>query len=261
MLERLKNLFAVRASPAHRPALPACVRLYAVGDVHGQDDLLEQLLDKIAADAASAGPGVRTTVVMLGDYIDRGLGSARVIERLASNDGSPFAMRFLKGNHEEAMLDFLNDAEAGPVWVQYGGGETMASYGVKPPSPRDGPDIWQAARADLCEALPPHHRAFFDALEPCIVEAPYLFVHAGIDPARSLAEQNERDFYWIRERFLQSSRPFEYHVVHGHTPEPDYHHDHRRIGIDTGAYLTGVLTAVRLEGETVSFLQTRRGER
>ena len=184
-----------------------------------------------------------------------------MIERLASLSGMPFSVRFLKGNHEEAMLDFLKDPAAGPVWVQYGGGETLASYDVRPPSVHEPADVWERTREALLEALPEHHLAFLDTLEPYVAQAPYLFVHAGVDPAKSLADQTAQDLYWIREKFLHSSRRFEYVVVHGHTPEQDYYKDDRRIGIDTGAYLTGVLTAVRLEGEAVSFLQTRRGER
>ncbi|WP_429911168.1 metallophosphoesterase [Glycocaulis sp.] len=261
MFRRLASLFGRRAGTAGRDALPAGVRLYAVGDVHGQDDLLDMMLGRIRADVEAAGGGVQSTVVMLGDYIDRGLGSARALERLSTLSDMPFAMRFLKGNHEEAMLDFLADASAGPVWVQYGGGETLAGYGVKPPSAQDGSQAWQDAQAALIEAMPDHHRTFLERLEPYVVVAPYIFVHAGVDPAKPLAAQTERDFYWIREKFLNSSRRFEYTVVHGHTPEQDYYQDERRIGIDTGAYLTGVLTAVRLEGATATFLQSRRGER
>lgn len=258
MLERLKSLFARRAGQSRQSGLPAGVCIYAVGDVHGQDDLLAGLLEEIARDVRENGDRLRSTVIMLGDYVDRGLGSARAIEMLARPADFPFAFRFLKGNHEEVMLDFLNDAAAGPAWVEYGGGETMAAYGVKPPAPKDAPEKWEAARLALLHALPAHHRAFLEALEPCVVEAPYIFVHAGVDPARPLSEQTTQDFYWIREKFLHSTRRFEHVVVHGHTPEQTWYHDERRIGIDTGAYLTGVLTAVRLEGGAVSFLQARR---
>lgn len=261
MFDRLKSLFTPRPRATARPGLAPGVRLYAVGDVHGQDDLLDTMLARIRDDALTAGDGTQCTLIMLGDYIDRGLGSARVIERLSTLANMPFAVRFLKGNHEEAMLDFLADPAAGPVWAQYGGGETMAGYGVKPPSAQAGAQAWQEAQQALIAAMPPHHRAFLDGLEPYVVEAPYIFVHAGVDPAKPLSEQSEQDFYWIREKFINSPRHFEYQVVHGHTPEQDYHHDARRIGIDTGAYLTGVLTAVRLEGDSVTFLQSRRGER
>lgn len=261
MFRRLASLFGLRTGTAGRDALPAGVRLYAVGDVHGQDDLLDMMLGRIRADVEAAGGSVQSTVVMLGDYIDRGLGSARALERLSTLSDMPFAVRFLKGNHEETMLDFLADASAGPAWVQYGGGETLAGYGVKAPSARAGAQAWQDAQAALIEAMPDHHRTFLERLEPYVVVAPYIFVHAGVDPAKPLAAQTEQDFYWIREKFLNSSRRFEYTVVHGHTPEQDYHHDDRRIGIDTGAYLTGVLTAVRLEGAAATFLQSRRGER
>ncbi|KPP83000.1 MAG: serine/threonine protein phosphatase 1 [Oceanicaulis sp. HLUCCA04] len=262
MFDRLKPFFMPQARAKARPAgLAPGVRLYAVGDVHGQDDLLDRMLARIRHDTLAADGLVSATLIMLGDYVDRGHGSARVIERLSTLTDMPFDVRFLKGNHEQAMLDFLADPAAGPVWVQYGGGETMAGYGVKPPAAQAGPQAWREAQEALARAIPDHHRAFLDGLEPYVVEAPYMFVHAGVDPAKPLAQQSEQDFYWIREKFLYSPRRFEYVVVHGHTPEQDYFHDDRRIGIDTGAYLTGVLTAVRLEGQAVSFLQTRRGER
>lgn len=258
MLDRLRSLFARRAGESRQGSLPAGVRLYAVGDVHGQDDLLAGLLEEIARDVRESGEGLRCTVIMVGDYVDRGLGSARVIEMLARPADFPFTFRFLKGNHEEAMLDFLDDAAAGPVWVEYGGGETLAAYGVKPPAQKAAPEAWEAARLALLHAMPAHHKAFLEVLEPYVVEAPYIFVHAGVDPAKPLSEQTTQDFYWIREKFLQSPRRFEHVVVHGHTPEQSWYRDERRIGIDTGAYLTGVLTAVRLEGDAVSFLQARR---
>jgi serine/threonine protein phosphatase 1 len=261
MLDFLKSVLGMRQKTAAVACLPPGVRLYAVGDIHGQDDLLDAMLERLCADARDADQGVQSTVIFLGDYIDRGLGSARTIDRLATLSDVPFVARFLKGNHEEAMLDFLADASAGPAWVQYGAGETLASYGVKPPLASAGPEAFEAARIALLDALPDHHRAFLEALEPYVLHEPYIFVHAGVDPAKPLEQQSGREFYWIRDAFLNSPRRFDQKVVHGHTPEQSYHHDDRRIGIDTGAYLTGVLTAVRLEGEAVSFLQTRRGER
>lgn len=261
MISGLKSLFSRGETTRSRHDLAPGMRVYAIGDVHGQDDLLDMMLGRIRADVEATGHGVQSTLIMMGDYVDRGLGSARVIERLSTLQGMPFSTRFLKGNHEAAMLDFLDDAETGPVWVQYGGGETLASYGVQPPSPQDDAPIWHAAQAALLEALPDHHAAFLDALEPFVVEPPYIFVHAGVDPAKPLAEQTDQDLFWIRDKFLYSQRKFEHIVVHGHTPEPEPFHDDRRIGIDTGAYLSGVLTAVRLEGASVSFLQSRRGDR
>lgn len=243
-----------------KPALPDGERVYAIGDVHGQAELLDLMLGRINADIALAGSGTRSRLVLLGDYIDRGLGSAKVIERLSTLSGMPIELTCLKGNHEAAMLDFLAEAKAGPVWVQYGGGETLASYGVKPPIAQADEKDWESARQALLAALPDYHLDFLKSLEPYVIIGPYLFVHAGIDPNKPLSEQGEAEFLWVRDAFLHSRKSLDHVVVHGHTPEPDYHHDNRRIGIDTGAYLTGVLTAVKLEGEDVSFLQVRRAD-
>ena len=239
-------------------ALPPGVRIYAVGDVHGQSDLLAKLLKQISDDVAKAPVGTLTMLVMLGDYIDRGLGSREVIEILSKLSGFPTRLRFLKGNHEQAMLAFLDDAAAGPVWIRHGGGETLASYGVKPPAPDAPDDIWEAARSALLDAIPAHHMRFLNELELSVLIEPYLFVHAGVDPDKPLEAQNEQDLLWIRDKFLHSSRQLEYIVVHGHTPEHTPFRDERRIGIDTGAYITGVLTAVRLEADTAHFMQVRR---
>lgn len=261
MFRRLKAILRPRSDGPIARALPPGQIIYAVGDIHGQHDLLKTLLARIAEDAASAPTGTVTTLIMLGDYIDRGLGSRDVIDTLSQLSDFPARIRFLKGNHEQAMLEFLDDPAVGAVWVQYGGGETLAAYGVKPPAPDAPPDTWQAAQTALLEAMPEHHRSFLNRLEPYVVTAPYLFVHAGVDPAKPLSEQTEQDLLWTRDKFIHSSRKFEYVVVHGHTPEEEPYRDDRRVGIDTGAYLTGVLTAVRLEDETVSFLQSRRSER
>lgn len=260
MLNRLKKLFSSPGRTSAPRALPEGVRVYAVGDVHGQDDLLARMLERLCEDAQNAPQGTDITLVMLGDYIDRGLGSRAVIERLSTLTSMPFHTRFLIGNHEATMRDFLADAAVGPSWVEYGGGETLASYSVKPPAPGAPASVWEEAREGLERALPEHHIAFLERLEPYVLAAPYVFVHAGVDVARPLEAQTEQELLWIRDSFLNARKAFDHVVVHGHTPEPDYHHDHRRIGIDTGAYLTGVLTAVRLEGSEVSFLQVRRNE-
>ncbi|MGP1274876.1 MAG: metallophosphoesterase family protein [Caulobacterales bacterium] len=240
--------------------MPDGFRLYAIGDVHGQADLLDRLLDRIRSDVRVAPPADRAMLVMLGDYVDRGLGSAKVIERLSTLSGMPFAIRCLKGNHEAAMLDFMRDARAGQVWCQYGGGETLASYGVQLPSAQASVDDWEVARKALLSAMPRHHVEFLESLELFVLYEPYVFVHAGLHPDKPLEAQTEQDLLWIRDVFLDSRKRLDHKVVHGHTPEPDYYHDDRRIGVDTGAYLTGTLTAVRLESDEVSFLQVRRSD-
>lgn len=258
MLDHLFRRLALRGKSHPPRTLPPGTRIYAIGDVHGQVDLLAKLLQQISDDVAKAPVGTLTMLVMLGDYIDRGLGSREVIEALSKLSGFPTRLRFLKGNHEQAMLAFLADPGAGPVWVQHGGGETLASYGVKPPAPDAPGDLWEAARSALLNAIPDHHTRFLDELEHYVLIEPYLFVHAGVDPDKPLKDQTEQDLLWIRDRFLYSSRQLEYIIVHGHTPEQAPFRDERRIGIDTGAYITGVLTAVRLEADTAHFMQVRR---
>ena len=230
---------------------------YAIGDIHGRADLLTRLMDSLEARAeAETRAGEAPIVVFLGDYIDRGGYSREVIEMLLSGRPHGFQRHFLKGNHEQALLEFLDDPAAGRDWVAHGGLETLVSYGVSPlPTLGASEEVWAEASAQLNVALPDAHRAFFNALERYLVLGDYAFVHAGLNPARSLEEQEDRDIFWIRNRFLQDSTPLPHRVVHGHTPSDRPYVDHRRIGIDTGAYISGRLTAVRLEGDDVSFVE------
>lgn len=234
---------------------------YAVGDIHGRADLLSRMLDCLEADWARALRPVDAPapiVVFLGDYIDRGPASADVIALLESGRPAGFERRFLKGNHEAAMLAFMADGAANRAWLSHGGLETMASYDVRPlPSLGSSVEDLTKASAALALRLPPAHRRFLEQLERYVVLGDYCFVHAGVDPARRLDAQADADLFWIRQRFLGDARRLEHVVVHGHTPATTPHRDHRRIGLDTGAYFTGVLSAVRLEGDAVSFLAVR----
>lgn len=230
---------------------------FAVGDIHGRADLLGALLNLLEAraqlDRRENGPPI---VVFLGDYVDRGPDSPGVINQLLSRRPEGFESRYLKGNHEESMLAFMEEPLANRAWVLQGGAETLGAYGVRTPSPLAAiDDDWIAAAAALKEALPEAHLGFLTGLERYAELGDYAFVHAGIDAARSLEEQTDDDLYWIRARFLASKRRFSHRVVHGHTPSDHPYADARRVGVDTGAYATGVLTAARFEGEEVTFLQ------
>ena len=161
----------------------------------------------------------------------------------------------LKGNHEEAMLEFMGDAAFGPVWAQHGGGATLASYGVAPPANRMDDAEWERARRELNAALPAAHRAFLEGLGLSARRGDYLFVHAGIRPGVAIEEQTARDMLWIRREFLDHGKPLGPVVVHGHTPESRPFEGPHRIGVDTGAYSSGRLTAVRLRGAERSFVQ------
>lgn len=230
--------------------------VWAVGDVHGRLDLLDPLLDAVDADAASS-DAERKVVVMLGDYVDRGPDSRGVIDRLLRlRQGDGRERRFLRGNHEDRMEAFLSDPELGPGWCDYGGREALRSYGVTPPAMRGDADGWTDAARALNRALGPDHRAFLRDLEYSVEIGDYFFAHAGARPGVALADQSQQDLMWVRNAFLSDPRPFERVVVHGHTPEDVLVADHRRIGVDSGAYATGVLSAVRLEGTTRALIQT-----
>jgi serine/threonine protein phosphatase 1 len=249
-----------KSAAAKPPLSPASVGdrlVYAVGDVHGRLDLLNALLLQICIDVVEARPDHQPTLIFLGDYVDRGPASKGVIDRiLALKLEAAFRVHALKGNHEEQMLAFLADCKQGPVWAEFGGAETLASYGVVPPKLRTDMAAWENARLALEAALPESHTTFLRTLELAIVSGDYVFVHAGLRPGVPLEEQSERDLIWIRDEFLSHGQPFEKVVVHGHTPDAAPHMGQFRIGIDTGAYATGTLTAVRLRNEARFILQT-----
>lgn len=236
------------------PKAPPGEIVYAIGDVHGCSDLLFRLLVKISDDAAQF-PQAQVVVLTLGDYVDRGPNSRAVIEmlsRLKVKGGE--RMVALKGNHEAALLDFLEDPARGAVWCEFGGRETMTSYGVEAPVGRDL-EAWTACRDAFAAALPAHHLDFLQSLEVTARVGDYLFVHAGLRPGVPIEQQVEKDLLWIRDEFLKAKPWVEPVIVHGHTPTEGPVEALGRIGVDTGAYASGVLTAVRLQGESRSFIQ------
>lgn len=236
--------------------------VYAVGDVHGRLDVLEPLLRDIAQDVVATTPGERPLLVFLGDYVDRGPDSRRVVDLiLRLRAGGHFEVAALKGNHEEALLQFLDDPAFAPTWMEHGGGPTLASYGVQPPPGRTDPDAWARAREALEQALPPEHRQFYEELELIRTVGDYAFVHAGVRPGVPLEQQAERDLLWIRHEFLQGRGPFGKVIVHGHTPSEEPQLTPHRLGVDTGAYATGVLTAVRLHGADQRVIQAKASRR
>ncbi|MEJ0023478.1 MAG: metallophosphoesterase family protein [Alphaproteobacteria bacterium] len=235
------------------PSAPPGRCLYAIGDVHGRADLLDALLNKIAA---AARRGEQATLIFLGDYVDRGPQSRQVIDRVLRLRDHEHDVRFLRGNHEAALLDFLINPEGGRTWMALGGAETLYSYGVSPPGRGASAEEMKAASRAFNAALPPSHFEFLQRLETFIRLGDYLFVHAGLRPGRSLDEQSEDDMLEIRDTFLKSKARWPYVVVHGHSPVSEAKSAGGRIALDTGAYATGKLSAVRLEGEQVSFINT-----
>jgi serine/threonine protein phosphatase 1 len=251
---------AAPAAPA-APVMPQGVIVFAIGDVHGRADLLELMLRHITREAGTV-ENRRVLLVCLGDYIDRGPRSRQVIDQLLALGTAPnLEVRYLRGNHERIFLDFLADpVRNGPSWCAYGGREALASYGVIAPEPDEDEAAWLAARDALRAALPGTHLSFFQDLETSFEIGDYFFAHAGAKPGVPLEDQVEEDLLWIREPFLSGKRRFEKVVVHGHSPEAEVHVDDRRIGLDTGAYATGVLSAIRLEDDDRRLIQTHRDE-
>ena len=245
-----------RAAPEGvAPEAPADTRIYAVGDVHGCAGLLRDLHQLIHEDAYRH-QAPRNLTVYLGDYIDRGEESRSVLDLLLAEPLPGFEHVHLRGNHEETMLRFLEDVSVGPSWLLYGGAQTLWSYGVRPPVPIGDMGELRRAQRELAERLPRDHLAFLHALPLQHAEGDYLFVHAGVRPGVPLDRQEVNDLLWIRDEFLDSDAEFGKIVVHGHTiaPQPDVRRN--RIGVDTGAFASGRLTCLVLEGTDWSFIQT-----
>jgi serine/threonine protein phosphatase 1 len=249
MLRSLKPPWSARMAEGRR--------LYAIGDIHGRADLLGRLLGQIDADIRThASSGVRPVLVFLGDYVDRGLESRRCVETLLALREGPLEVHFLKGKHDDALLRFLEEPGRGGRWLRKGGAETLFSYGVRAPANRySGRELAAAAEA-LRASMPAGHLAFFRDLKLHVRFGDYVFVHAGLKPGVALEKQKEADLLSIRGPFLRSRDRWPFVVVHGHTPMERFYRDARRIGVDTGAYATGRLSAVCLEGDAVRLLST-----
>jgi serine/threonine protein phosphatase 1 len=254
MLSNLVKKFRKPPKPHITPFVPKNQRIYAIGDIHGKADLLEQLHNKIAADASNFKG--KKTVVYLGDYIDRGEQSRQVIDILLSRPLKDFEPVYLLGNHEKSLLDFIEYPAAAAAWLSFGGREALNSYGI-PLAHIPGRQQIGGIAQQLDDKLPDDHRNFLTI--SCLDSwqcGSYYFVHAGIKPGVALDKQTQEDKLWIREEFLGSTINHSIIVVHGHsiTSEPEILPN--RIGIDTGAFRTGVLTALVLEGSDQRLLQT-----
>ena len=254
MLSAIRNIFR------RRPAAPASKidRLtYAIGDIHGMLEHFRALMDKIRADAAAL--GVRPRLILLGDYIDRGAGSSQVLDeiiRLEFYNGAGKGwcdLEVLMGNHEQAMMSFLSTGDGG-MWLKHGGETTLTSYNVPIPPHESMRDIAPLLRSELQDRFPAAHYDLISRMKYTFQAGDYLFVHAGVTPGKPLDEQGPDSFLWIRGEFLSASQACDLVVVHGHSPTYEPVNQTWRIGVDTGAYETGVLTAVRLLDDTREFL-------
>jgi serine/threonine protein phosphatase 1 len=236
-----------------RPSLPPGKRLYAIGDIHGRRDLLDDLLAWIDADLIHR-PATRPIYVFLGDYIDRGPASRATIDRLIElKEGSEAV--FLKGNHEMIAMRCLSDRGLFDQWMRLGGLETLNSYGIQSAAPNTARQIVEL-QAAFHGALSPSHLGFFRDLRHSFSCGDFMFVHAGVRPSVELSCQKESDLLWIREEFLTSTVDFGKIIVHGHTPTAEVEICPNRINIDTGAFATGRLSCLIVEDSSLQVVST-----
>jgi serine/threonine protein phosphatase 1 len=236
--------------------VPPGMRVYAFGDVHGRADLLGNLLKWIDNDL-SAEPSPQALVVGLGDYVDRGPNSRAVLDLLIERQGlRPGSNVFLKGNHEAMLLEFLRrPSRMGSSWLEFGGWETLQSYGLDCPPHANGARELVRIRDEFAARLPPEHLSFLQDLPVSRAVGGYLFVHAGVRPGVRLDRQSEDDMIWIRHGFSDRDKPFEKVIVHGHSPVAQPFVGRNRINLDTGAYATGKLSCAILEAQQIRLVQ------
>lgn len=251
------NLFRKKSPPPELAPHTNGRTVYAIGDIHGRLDLLDRLLGILRQDAAGRNEAERPILVFLGDYVDRGPESRGVLERIRETIAAgEFETIALMGNHERAMLNFLIDPFAHGAWLNFGGRETIASFGARPPGLTFSDDELIDCAAKL-ESLAAPYLDFLRRLKLWHVIGGYAFVHAGVRPGMNIDQQVEDDLLWIRGAFLSVERHgLPYRIVHGHTPEPAVRVLEDRISVDTGAYASDVLSAVRIKDADVDVLDT-----
>jgi serine/threonine protein phosphatase 1 len=248
-------MFGMSRSRSATPRGPTGQRAYVIGDVHGRLDLLEQLLDQIHRDLEARRP-YKVLVAFLGDLIDRGPSSAQVVERLRTYRHERVRPIFLLGNHEEVLLRLIRgETDLISGWLKFGGAQCLESYGADPLAIASAPP--EAALASIRQAIPAAHVEFLRSFADTCRFGDYLFVHAGIRPGVALDQQRQSDLRWIREPFLLDDSDHGCIVVHGHTIADEVEERPNRIGIDTGAYRSGILTALVIDGKERWTLDTR----
>ena len=255
MFDAIRSFFRPRPNVA-LPAVPDGERYYLIGDIHGRLDLFEAMVAAIEDDDASREP-LDTHIVLLGDLVDRGPDSAGVVA-LARNWQSQRSVRVLAGNHEQMMLDAFTKPEILRHFLKHGGRETVMSYGLS--KKQFNAMNLEELFAALPQLISSVERDYIASFEEYIIAGDYLFVHAGIDPELPIDQQNRNDLLWIRDRFLSHEGPLDKVVVHGHTISSRVMYCGNRIGIDTGAFRSGVLSALVLEGDQRRIIQTIRDE-
>lgn len=247
-------MFGFSRSGTSEPSGPRGRRAYVLGDIHGRLDLLDQLLEQIHGEIGPE-PEDEILLVFLGDLIDRGPSSAEVVERLRTYRHPGVRPVFILGNHEEVLLRILaGQTELITSWLRFGGAQCLKSYGADP-NPISVMD-YESALAAIKQAIPEEHVAFLSTFVDTCRFGDYLFVHAGIRPGVALEQQRQTDLRWIREPFLRDVTDHGFVVVHGHTISRGIDEQPNRIGIDTGAYHSGILTALVIEGPERRYLDT-----
>jgi serine/threonine protein phosphatase 1 len=244
------NVLASRALKV-KPRIPDDTRIYAIGDVHGRADLLREMFSAID-DSLVTHPIDNVVHVLIGDYIDRGPNSREVIDTLIAR-ATRHTMVYLKGNHENYAVQFLADPAVLSEWKQVGGMSTLLSYGLRPTS-QDDAKTRQEIAAAFRSALPDSHRRFLQNLPLTYSCGDFFFAHAGVRPGIPLVEQREQDLLWIRDDFLLHEEDFGKIIVHGHTPAKTPDVRPNRINIDTGAFATGRLTCLILQGDEMALI-------
>ncbi len=264
MFKFLQNMFSSAEEevepvimPLKEPRVPEGMRIFVIGDIHGRLDLLLNIHGQINDLLAKNRDFDENVVVYLGDYIDRGGESKGVVDLLLNEPIKGCKSVHLKGNHESEMEDFMVNPKPNHLWTQCGGMETTLSYGVRVKAQVSAVDRIMEMREMLVGAIPDSHRTFFSNLRYTYGVGDYFMVHAGIRPGVPLALQKPEDMCWIRDQFLNHTEPFEKMIIHGHTVVPQPITLPNRIGIDTGAYYTGRLTALVLEGKERRFLSSK----
>ncbi|WP_051328871.1 metallophosphoesterase [Geminicoccus roseus] len=238
------------------PRLPRGIRIYAIGDVHGRLGLLRKLEGIIAADHHARGDSCQPWIVYLGDYVDRGAESRQVIQHLIDGPPEGFEAIHLLGNHDLWLREFLEDPAYGPSWYKHGGDATLLSYGVRMDPSKSEEARFKEAQLAMRGRVPHEHRRFLSGLELGFSIGDYFMVHAGIMPSKPFDQQSVEDLLWVREPFLSHDNELAKVVVHGHTVEDRPTERRHRIGIDTGACWTGMLSALGLEEDQRWYLQT-----
>ncbi|MBD3730589.1 MAG: serine/threonine protein phosphatase [Sphingomonadales bacterium] len=251
MFKPFRQLFR-KSPPGPNASIPPGERYYVIGDIHGRLDLFDELIHAIEEDDLEA-PDAQTTVVLLGDLVDRGPDSRGVIAR-AREWQAQRKVRVLAGNHEDMFLLSFDDTEVLRHFLKHGGRETILSYGLDRETYNRA--TLEEVQQMMAEVVPTSDQDFIRSFEECVVAGDYLFVHAGIDPEAPLEQQKRHDMLWIREPFLRHADPLSHVVVHGHTIVDEVDERPNRIGIDTGAFRSDRLTALVLEGTRRRYIQT-----